>query len=129
MSQKLACKTKECSTPAKVAERTFHPRVDISETDNALILTADMPGVAEDSVDITLHKGVLTIEAEREAPTFEGVNPAYVESVAGRYQRKFKVTEDIERDAIEATLKNGVLRVTLPKAEAQLAQKIKVVPA
>jgi len=126
--------TKSCCTADKTAtdkttEEVLNPRVDISETNEALILTVDMPGVAEEDVDITLHKQVLTIEAKKTERSHEGVNPYYIEHSAGLYQRRFKLTEEVDRDGIDATLKDGVLRLTLPKVKAEAAQKIKVMTA
>ena len=129
MSQNQNCGTTDCCTPAKTDERILNPHVDIAETGETLILTVDMPGVNEDEVDITLEEHVLTIEAQKQQTQFEGVSPAYVEHQAGRYQRKFKLTDEIERENIEATLKDGVLRVTLRKVKAPLPQKIKVLSA
>ncbi|QDU42621.1 Spore protein SP21 [Symmachiella dynata] len=124
-----SCCTADKTTTEKTTEEVLNPRVDISETNEALILTVDLPGVAEEDVDITLHKQVLTIEAKKSECIHEGVNPYYVEHSAGLYQRRFKLTEEVDRDGIDATLKDGVLRLTLPKAQAEVAQKIKVMTA
>ncbi|QDT47109.1 Spore protein SP21 [Symmachiella dynata] len=138
MTQTQEALTKSCCTADKTTtdkmvdkttEEVLNPRVDISETNEALILTVDLPGVAEEDVDITLHKQVLTIEAKKTECRHEGVNPYYVEHSAGLYQRRFKLTEEVDRDGIDATLKDGVLRLTLPKAQAEVAQKIKVMTA
>ncbi len=129
MTQAQNCLTKECSSTEKSREKVLNPWVDITETDDALILTADMPGVAEEDIDITFHDHVLTIEASKTESEHEGLKPYYVEHAAGRYLRRFKVTEEVQRDGIEATLKDGVLRLTLPKAQPVVAQKIKVLTA
>ncbi len=129
MAQNQKCGSGKCSTTPEAEERIINPSVDITETDEALFLRADMPGVSEDDVDVTLEDHVLTLDAKRCGFDFEGVEPAYVEYHTGRYQRSFKVAEEIEQDAIEATLKDGVLQVTLPKAKSRLAQRIKVLPA
>jgi len=102
------------------AERTrarpaFVPRADIYEAEDKILLIADMPGVDEDSVDITLEKNVLTINGYVEPPTYEGYSLAYAEYRVGDFQRSFSLSNEIDQDKIEATLNNGVLRLHLPK--------------
>ena len=104
------------------AERTrakpaFIPRVDIYETNDAVALIADMPGVDENSVDITLEKNVLTINGYIEPERPEGYSLAYAEYRVGDYQRSFNISNEIDQENIEATMKDGVLHLHLPKAE------------
>lgn len=104
------------------AERTrakpaFIPRVDIYETNDAVALIADMPGVDENSVDITLEKNVLTINGYIEPERPEGYSLAYAEYRVGDYQRSFNISNEIDQEKIEATMKDGVLHLHLPKAE------------
>ena len=104
------------------AERTrakpaFIPRVDIYETNDAVALIADMPGVDENSVDITLEKNVLTINGYVEPERPEGYSLAYAEYRVGDYQRSFNISNEIDQENIEATMKDGVLHLHLPKAE------------
>jgi HSP20 family protein len=104
------------------AERTrakpaFIPRVDIYETNDAVALIADMPGVDENSVDITLEKNVLTINGYVEPERPEGYSLAYAEYRVGDYQRSFNLSNEIDQENIEATMKDGVLHLHLPKAE------------
>jgi HSP20 family protein len=113
------------------AERTrdrpaFVPRADIYETEEAIVVVADMPGVGEDSLDITLEKGVLTLNGivEPEAP--EGYSLSYAEYRVGDYVRSFSLSNEINQEAIEATLKDGVLRLTLPKVTEAQTRKIAV---
>ncbi|MFX1355495.1 MAG: Hsp20/alpha crystallin family protein [Promethearchaeota archaeon] len=93
----------------------FVPRADIYETDEAIFLLADMPGVDEKSVDITLEKGELTINGYVEPVQPEGYALTYAEYRVGDYQRSFALSNRIDQEKIEATLKNGVLRLRLPK--------------
>jgi HSP20 family protein len=121
---------REASSPVET-ERTktmkvFIPRVDICETKDAIILLADMPGVDEKSIDITLEKNVLTLSGRVEPDTYEGYRAAYTEYEAGDYERAFTLSDEINRDGIEASVKNGVLRLTLPKAEPVKLRKINV---
>jgi HSP20 family protein len=103
------------------AERTrdrlaFVPRVDIYETNDSIVVLADMPGVDEGSVDITLESDVLSINGYVELAEPEDYQLAYAEYRVGDYQRKFTLSDQIDRDGIEATMKDGVLRLHLSKA-------------
>jgi HSP20 family protein len=106
--------------------KTYLPRVDIFETKEAIVLVADMPGVDENSVTITLEKNVLTLTGEPEIEHFKGYNLALAEYDVGDYQRSFNLSGQINGDEIDASMKNGVLRVTLPKAKPAKARKINV---
>jgi HSP20 family protein len=97
------------------ARRAFIPRTDIYETNDAIFVVADMPGVDEHSVDITLEKNILTIQGLVEPVYPEGYSVAYAEYEDGDYQRKFTLTNQVDQDKIEATLHAGVLRLKLPK--------------
>jgi HSP20 family protein len=113
------------------AERTrdqpaFVPRVDIYETDAAITVVVDMPGVSEDSVDIILEKGVLTINGNVDPEVPEGYSLVHAEYRVGDYVRNFSLSNEIDQNAIEATLKDGVLRVTLNKITEAQTKKIAV---
>lgn len=108
------------------ARPVFVPRADIYETKDAIVLLAEMPGVTPEGVDVTLEKRVLTIHghvAEQEHP---GYRQIYAEYAEGDYERSFTLSEDIDRNGIEASHSNGVLRLVLPKAESAKAKKIQV---
>ena len=108
--------------PERVAakRRTFAPRTDIFETKDAIVLVADMPGVDEASLEVTLEKGVLEITGKVEASTgTEGLTPTHREYEVGDFHRAFSLPEEIDRDKIEATMRDGVLRLSLPKARAK----------
>lgn len=106
--------------------RAYVPRADIFETDNEIVVVADMPGVDENSVDITLEKNVLTINAYVEPATPENYALSYAEYEVGDYQRSFTLSNQIEQDNIRATVHNGVLQLYLPKAGPAKARKIVV---
>ena len=120
------------------AERTrdrpaFVPRADIYETDEAIVVVADMPGVDEGSLDITLEKGVLTLNGAVEPMAPEGYSlaagtwsPYRTEYRVGDYVRSFSLSNEIDQEAIEATLKDGVLRLKLPKITEAQVRKIAV---
>ena len=128
--QTLAIQKQEMET-ATIVERArprrrFIPRVDIFENDDAVFLTIDMPGVGENSVDLTLEKNILTIHGEIENILPETYQQTYREYRVGDYVRTFALSDEVNRDDIEALMKNGVLRVTLPKVEEAKARKIEV---
>lgn len=121
MSTKEAIQKQEVKTPEGIertkAKRTFAPAVDIMETEKEIVLVADMPGVDESSVDITLEKNVLAINGGVEEKTYEGHGLVYSEYRTGDYARSFTLADEIDKDNIQATVKNGVLRLNLPKAK------------
>jgi HSP20 family protein len=121
---------REASSPVETertqARKVFIPRVDICETKDAIVLLADMPGVDEKSIDITLEKNVLTLLGRVEPETYEGYRAAYVEYDAGDYERAFTLSDEIDRERIDASVKNGVLRLTLPKSAPVKLRKINV---
>ncbi len=106
--------------------KVYVPRVDIYETKDSIVLVANMPGVDEKSVDITLEKDVLTISGSVEPLNFNGYSVAYAEYDTGDYQRAFTISNEVDRNRIEAKVKNGVLRVILHKAEQVKARKIAI---
>jgi HSP20 family molecular chaperone IbpA len=104
----------------------FVPRADIYETDDQIVVVADMPGVDENTVDITLENNVLTINGFVEPAPVEGYNLAYAEYRVGDYQRAFTLSDQIDREGIEATVKDGVLRLHLPKITEARIKKIAI---
>jgi HSP20 family molecular chaperone IbpA len=92
------------------SQKVFVPLVDIRETDNAIVLTADMPGVDEKSVDITLEKNVLTIDGRVDMVTPDGHQLSYMEYETGDFQRAFTLSDEINREGIEAQVKDGFCR-------------------
>ena len=105
---------------------TFIPRSDIYETEDNVVVTLDMPGANRDSIDVTLEKNILTINANSTYGSPEGYELAFAEFQSGDYERSFRVTDQINRDDIVALYKDGVLKLTLPKAEVANPKKISV---
>jgi len=120
----------EIQTPEGVERtrpgRIYTPAVDIYETSDAIVLLADMPGVNENSVDVTFEKNVLTIYGRVEPHVPEGYTPVYREYGIGDYQRSFAIREQIDWEHVTGTVKNGVLTLTLPKAEIAKTRKITI---
>jgi HSP20 family molecular chaperone IbpA len=104
----------------------FVPRADIYETEEAITVVADMPGVDENSLDITLENNVLSIDGYVESFQPEGYSLAYAEYRVGDYQRAFTLSDQIDRDGIEAVIKDGVLRLYLPKVTEARKRKIAI---
>lgn len=108
------------------SRRIYTPAVDIIRHKDDIVIIADMPGVDENSVDITLEKNVLTIYGKVEPLVPEKHRLALSEYGIGDYRRAFTISDEIDKDRIQATVKNGVLRLVLPKAEAAKMRKIEV---
>jgi HSP20 family molecular chaperone IbpA len=113
------------------AERTrdrlaFIPRADVYETEEAITVVGDMPGVDETSLDITLENNVLSIDGYVEPMQPEGYSLAYAEYRVGDYQRAFTLSDQIDRDGIEAVVKDGVLRLYLPKVTEARKRRIAI---
>jgi HSP20 family molecular chaperone IbpA len=108
------------------ARATFVPRADIYETEEDVVVSLDMPGVSDDTIDITLEQNTLTINANSIHGAPEGYSLAFAEFEAGDYERSFRLTDKIDQEGIEAVYKNGVLKLVLPKAEPAKARKINI---
>ncbi len=102
------------------------PSIDILESDREIILLADMPGVKKEDLKINLHKGVLTLEGES-APWGGGDDKdILIEHEPGRFYRQIKIASVIDEDGVEAQLKDGVLRLTLPRDKDVIPHRIRV---
>lgn len=100
------------------------PAVDIYENDQVLTLVADLPGVPKGRLNLGIDKGVLTIEAL--APSADDGSELYREFGTTGYYRRFQLPDALEFDKVEAELKDGVLRVVMPKSAAARPRKINV---
>jgi len=123
--------TNENAVQTEATERTragatYTPRVDIWETPEGLHLRADLPGVAEDSLDVRLDDRVLTIEGDVAIQEYESLAPVYTEYRIGNFARRFVLSDDIDGAAIHAKLANGVLDLTLPKAARAQPRRIAI---
>ena len=109
-----------------VSARRFLPVTDIFETDQALTVILEMPGVDRDKVDIHVENNVLTIEGGVDFTKYQGLQPLYTEYNVGDYARSFQLSSTINQEGITADLKDGVVTLILPKAEKAKPRKIKV---
>ena len=119
------------ATQPQGTERTrelslYAPRVDIIETEDALEVLADMPGVTKDSVKVTLEQRVLTIRGRADTSLPEGLAPLHLEYEPGDYERSFTLTDAVDPAGIEARVRSGVLQLRLPKAGPAKRQQIEV---
>jgi HSP20 family protein len=121
---------KEAAQPGRPertrAGRIYNPDVDIIEKKDHIAVFADMAGIDEKSIDITLEKNVLSIYGRVEPEIPEKLRLVHAEYGVGDYQRVFTLSGEIDREKIEATVKDGVLKVIMPKAEAAKTRKIEV---
>ena len=104
----------------------FVPQTDIYETDDEIVLVLDVPGANADSIDIMLEKNVLTINANVDYEQPEGYTLNIAEYAIGDYQRGFRLSDEVDQDKIKAVVKDGVLRLHLPKAKNAKTRKISV---
>jgi len=131
MAEAKELKVKEKQEVEAPAEQTqpglvFTPDVDIYETETAITMLADMPGVTADGIGIDLRDDVLTISGEVLPFGGEKENEILVEFEVGRYHRQFTLAETIDQSKIEANYADGVLHLNLPKQEKATPRKITV---
>lgn len=108
-------------------EATYVPDVDISEDVERVLLVADMPGVDQTSVNVTVENNVLTIEGQARVVKPEGgYELVGQEYGVGRYRRDFTLSDAVSADGVKARMQNGVLEVTIPKREVAKSRKIKI---
>ena len=112
----------EGTTPARI----FLPTTDIYETDQALMVVMEMPGVEKANVGINLEDGVLTVEGRIDFSKYQDLQPVYTEYNIGNYRRSFSLPETVDQEKIRAEMSDGVLTLTLPKAEKAKPRKIEV---
>lgn len=115
-------KAEESTVPA----RAFLPTTDIFETKDALMVVMEMPGVPKEGIDVSLDSNVLSVNGEIDFSKYENMQPVYTEYNIGHYRRRFSLSNAIDAEKISATMTDGVLTLTLPKAEAAKPRKIAI---
>ena len=123
VQQKKELSSKEEKT---VPARYFIPNTDIYETEKALTLVMEMPGVEKNDVTVTLENDVLRVEGRIDFTKYEGLEPVYSEYNVGHYARGFTLSDRIDQDGINAELADGVLTLTLKKAKSALPRRIAI---
>jgi len=106
--------------------RAFLPTADIYETEDVLTLILEMPGVDRSNIDVNVDGGMLTIEGRIDFNKYEGLQPVYSEYNIGPYRRSFRISNRIDQDKIKAEMRDGVITLTLPKAEEAKPRRIEV---
>jgi HSP20 family protein len=106
--------------------RAFSPTTDIFETDEALTMLLEMPGVDRENIEISVENGVLTVEGKINFSKYEGLQPVYSEYNIGPFRRSFRISSRIDQDKIKAEMQSGVITLVLPKAEEAKPRRIEI---
>jgi HSP20 family protein len=113
--------------PLRFLEHRVWPAIDVAENENAVVVRAEVPGMKPEEIDISVYGNTLTISGEKkEAKEEHGDGFYHVESSYGSFRREVLLPTDVEEGKIEAVCKDGVLSITLPKAEKNKAVKVQV---
>ena len=109
-----------------VPGRYYIPYTDIHETDEALTVVMEMPGVETKDINVSLENDVLRVDGQIDFTKYEGMEPVYTEYNVGPYTRSFTLSNRIDQEKISAQLEDGVLTLTLPKAKEALQRRISI---
>ena len=109
-----------------VRSRYFVPTTDIFETEDALTVVMEIPGVAKPDVDVNIENDILRVEARIDHSKYEGLEPLYTEYNVGHFTRSFTLSSKIDQQQISAQLADGVLTLTLKKAKEALPRRIAI---
>jgi len=109
-----------------VPARYYVPQTDIYETDDALTLVMEVPGVAREDMTVTLENDTLSVEARIDFGKYEGLEPLYTEYNVGHFSRAFTLSSKIDQHSISAELNDGVLTLTLKKAKEAQPRRIQI---
>ena len=109
-----------------VPVRYYVPTTDIFETDDALTVVMELPGVEKQAIDVSVENDVLRIDARIDFTKYEGLEPLYTEYTVGHFARSFTLSNKIDQQQIGAQLDDGVLTLTLKKAKEALPRRIAV---
>jgi HSP20 family protein len=115
-------KKEETTIPARI----FLPTADIYETEDALRVILEMPGVEKNNVDVRVEDGVLYVEGRLDFSKYQNLQPLYTEYNVGHYSRSFRLSSKIDQNKIGAELRDGVLSLTLAKVEEAKPRTIQV---
>jgi HSP20 family protein len=111
----------------RVQDGIWSPKVNIVENEKGYTISAELPGVSKDDIDIDLKDNTLSIKGEKKAVTKdEKENYIRVESIYGKFERSFSVSDDIDRNGVNASFNDGVLTLVLNKKEESKPKQIKV---
>jgi HSP20 family protein len=102
------------------------PALDLYQTSDNLVAVVEIPGMKKEDIDISLHDGMLTIAGERASASGEGENAERTERFTGKFRRSISLPTRVDAGKVSATYKDGILTVTLPKAEDAKPKKVEV---
>ena len=102
------------------------PALDLYQNNDNIVAIVELPGMRKEDIEISLHDGTLTIAGERKEQTREGDNAARTERFTGKFRRSITLPTRVDADKVSATYKDGILTVTLPKAEEAKPKQIQV---
>ena len=108
------------------SERVFSPYLDIAEKKDAFVVWADVPGLLPEGIEISIDGDVLTLHGKVEPPEVEGLPLLYREYTIGDYETSLRISNRVDREKIEASVKGGVLTLTMPKAAEAKPRSIEV---
>jgi HSP20 family protein len=111
---------------ATIPDRVYVPHTDIFETEQALTIVAEMPGVEKSKVDVSVEDGVLTLQGQIDFSKYQDLRPVYTEYNVGHYRRSFSLSNRVDQNRISAEMSDGVLTLVLPKAEEAKPRRISV---
>lgn len=128
MTTKQTTTVKKANNNVEKAERSpvYVPLTDIYEENEAIVIVSEMPGVDEKNLDISIENDVLTLIGKQSTITTGGYHIIHRGYRPGTYKRSFNILTEVDQDRIKASLKEGILTVTLPKSEKAKPRKIKV---
>ena len=109
-----------------VPGRFYVPATDIYETEDALTVVMEIPGVNRDHVHISLDNSRLRVEARIDMANYEGMEPVYTEYGVGNFERSFELSNKVDQDQISAEVADGVLTLTLPKVKETKPRRIEI---
>lgn len=102
------------------------PVLDLYQDNDNVVATVELPGMRKEDIDISLHDGVLTIAGERQTSLGEGENAERTERFSGKFRRSITLPSRVDAGKVSASYKDGILTVTLPKAEEAKPKKVEV---
>ncbi|MHC5039193.1 MAG: Hsp20/alpha crystallin family protein [Planctomycetota bacterium] len=120
-------KKSECAEVEHASDRPVYvPNVDIFDSEDGVVLVADLPGVPKEGVSLTLEQGVLTLSGKVKSDLPDGAEAVYREYEDGDFYRSFRLGQEIDGEKMEASVENGVLKLVIPRSDWAKTKKIEV---
>ena len=116
----------ESGRESTIPARAFIPPTDVFENEQSIIVVMEVPGIQRDHVDVKVENSVLTVEGRLDQSKYDGLQPVYTEYNIGNYVRSFQLSSQIDQNGISAELRDGVMTLTLPKAETAKPRRIAI---